>query len=334
MLGLIDESMESGASLDAACDTIGISAKSIRRWRRKGIGDDNRAGPLKTPDNELSSEERAEVLKVLNSPEYRDLSPWQVVATLADRGDYLASESTMYRILRAEKMQKHREPTRESKKRYRPDEKVATAPNQVWSWDITYLPSPVRGAYYYLYMVVDVFSRKVVAKQVHDCELGELAAKMIKAACEREGVSEDQLVIHADNGSPMKSATLLAMLLMLGVAKSFSRPSVSNDNPFSESIFRTVKCRPGYPKKPFASLEAARIWVEEFVEWYNNKHHHSGISFVTPGERHQGLDAGILEARKNVYEAARKRNPNRWSGRTRAWNRVDVVRLNPRPGVA
>ncbi len=243
--------MESGASLDAACDTIGISAKSIRRWRRKGIGDDNRAGPQKAPDNELSSEERAEVLKVLNSPEFRDLSPWQVVA-----------------------------------------------------------------------------------KEVHDCELGELAAKMIKSACEREGVSEDQLVIHADNGSPMKSATLLAMLLMLGVAKSFSRPSVSNDNPFSESIFRTVKCRPGYPKKPFASLEAARIWVEEFVEWYNNKHHHSGISFVTPGERHQGLDAGILDARKTVYEAARKRNPNRWSGRTRAWNRVDVVRLNPRPGVA
>ncbi|MEE9393534.1 MAG: integrase core domain-containing protein [Planctomycetota bacterium] len=177
-------------------------------------------------------------------------------------------------------------------------------------------------------------TRKIVAKQLHDCELGEFAAEMIEEACRREGVSRDQLVIHADNGSPMKCATLLAMLLMLGVAKSFSRPSVSNDNPYSESLFRTMKYRPGYPKKPFASLEAARIWVEAFVAWYNGEHLHSGISSVTPEQRHIGLDAKILENRKEVYEAAKKRNPNRWTRNVRAWNRVDAVRLNPRPDVA
>lgn len=329
ILGLVAEAVDAGASHEAACESAGISARSLQRWRSKGIGDDNRAGPITEPGNKLSKKERQKVLSALNSEEYRDLSPWQIVAKLADQGLYVASEATMYRILHEEQMQNHRERSREPQKRYRPDELVATAPNQVWSWDITYMASPVRGAFYYAYMVIDVFSRKIVAKAVHDCECGELAAQLIEAACQREGVDRNQLVIHSDNGSPMKCATLLAKLLDLGVATSFSRPSVSNDNPFSESLFRTTKYRPEYPKGSFESLKAAREWVRWFVAWYNTEHQHSGISFVTPDERHSGLDIQILKKRESVYAAAKARHPERWSGKTRDWSRVDEVRLNP-----
>jgi len=237
----------------------------------------------------------------------------------------------MYRILHEEKLQKHRERRREPSKPYRPRELVATASNQVWSWDITYLRSPVRGAFYYAYVVMDVFSRKIVASAVHDRECGDIAARLMEAACIREGVARDQLVIHSDNGSAMKSATLLAMLLSLGVATSFSRPSVSNDNPFSESLFGTAKSCPLYPKGPFGSLQDAREWFERFVVWYNTKHQHSGISFVTPAERHRGLDIQILENRKAVYADAKAMHPERWSGKTRNWSRIEKVRLNPRP---
>jgi len=272
------------------------------------------------------------VLSFLNSEEFRDLSPWQVVPKLADQGIYVASESTMYRILHAEDLQKHRERSREPQKRHRPKELVATAPNQVWSWDITYLASPVRGAFFYLYMVTDVFSRKIVARAVHDRECGELASLLLEEACRREGVDRDQLVVHSDNGGPMKNATLHATLLALGVATSFSRPSVSNDNPFSESTFRTMKYRPEFPRGPFPSLEAAREWVECFVAWYNTEHQHSGIGFVTPDQRHRGLDGEILENRRRVYADAKARRPQRWTGNTREWSRIEEVRLNPDPG--
>ncbi len=331
ILGLVAEAVDAGASQKAACSTAGISARSLQRWRKVDIGADNRAGPMLAPRNKLSETERRIILSVVTCEEYRDLSPWQVVAKLADQNRYLASESTIYRILRQAKMQHHREPTSEPLKRHRPDELVATGPNQVWTWDITYMASPVRGIFFYTYIVMDVFSRKIVADATHDCECGKLASQLIAAACRAEGVDRYQLTIHSDNGSPMKSATLLSTLLTLGVATSFSRPSVSNDNPFSESLFRTKKCRPDYPKGPFKSLEDARKWVERFVEWYNTKHQHSGISFVTPDERHCGLDVAILKNREAVYAAAKKRHPERWTGSTRDWSRVDEVRLNPNP---
>lgn len=334
ILGDIAEAVASGASQVAACETVGVSVRALERWRKSGIGDDNRAGPTTKPGNKLSEKERREVLQVLNSEEFRDLSPWQVVAKLADRGIYMASESTMYRFLHQEKLQTHRGRSREPQKRHRPKELVATAPNQVWSWDITFLSSPVRGAYYYAYMVIDVFSRKAIAFDVHDRECGELATQLLESACEREGVDQDQLVIHSDNGGPMKNATLLATLLALGVATSFSRPSVSNDNPYSESAFRTAKYRPQYPKGPFESLEAARTWFARFVDWYNTEHQHSGIRFVTPDERHSGADVEILKKRERVYAAARARHPERWTGRTRDWSRIEEVWLNPDPGCA
>lgn len=330
ILGLVDEAVTSGARAKAACDVAGISLRTLQRWKKGGIGDDRRAGPRTPPKNKLSAAERQKVLDLLASAEYRELSPWQVVAKLADRGTYLASEATMYRLLHEAGMQKHREPSRAPQKRHRPKPLKATGPNQVWSWDITYMASPINGLFYKAYVVIDVFSRKIVARAVHDEESSDFAARLIEVACLIEGVDREQLVIHSDNGGPMKGSTLLATLRALGVATSFSRPSVSNDNPFSESVFRTMKYRPSYPPR-FASLEAAQLWLDRFVVWYNTEHRHSGIGFVTPEQRHLGHDRAILAKRSAVYQAARMKNPNRWTTKTRSWDYVEQVTLNPEP---
>jgi len=331
ILGMFDEAIAAGAPRHEASKVIGISMRTLQRWRCKGIADDNRSGPKTTPRNKLSAAERKRILRVLTSKEFRDHPPSQVVPRLADQEKYLASESTMYRILHEEKMQKHREPTREPRKRSRPRERVAVAPNQVWSWDISYMRAPVRGMFFYLYIVIDVFSRKIVAHGVFESECGETAADLIAEACDGQGVKRDQLVLHSDNGSPMKSSTLLATLDALGVTRSLSRPRVSNDNPYSESLFGTVKTRPNYPTGAFASLAAARLWVEKFVRWYNTEHRHSGIRFVTPEQRHSGEDVAILKKRTKVYEHARKCRPERWTGGVRIWSRIEEVRLNPEP---
>lgn len=323
------EAVTSGARQRRACETLGVDARTLQRWQDQGIGEDRRAGPTSAPKNKLSESERREVLELVNRPEFRDLSIKQIVPILADRGVYVASESTMYRILRDDGQTAHRAASRPPQGRPRPREALATAPNQVWSWDITYLPSAVRGRFFYLYMIVDVFSRKVVGRVVHDAECAAYAAELIRAACAAEGLGNEPLILHADNGGPMKGATMLATLQDLGIVPSFSRPRVSDDNPFSESLFRTLKYRPDYPSKPFQSLDAARQWVEGFVDWYNNRHRHSAIRFVTPAQRHAGHDVEILERRRDVYERARARSPHRWTTKTRDWSRVDVVRLNP-----
>ena len=328
ILGLVDEAVTAGARQSKACEILSLDGRTVQRWRRQDVGDDGRAGPKTTPANKLTAAERREVLSVVNSPEYRDRSPKQIVPSLADRGEYLASESTMYRILREEDQLAHRSPSRPPT-RHRPRELVAVAPNQVWSWDITYLKSPALGVFFYLYLVVDIFSRKVVGAVVHTTENSEHAAELFAQACAAEGIDPDQLHLHSDNGSPMKGATLLATLQQLGVVQSFSRPSVSNDNPYSEALFRTAKYRPEYPKGPFASIEAARDWVRWFIEWYNHEHLHSGIRFVTPAQRHADQDIKLLQERVAVYKAARARHPERWSGSTRNWSRVTEVRLNP-----
>lgn len=171
---------------------------------------------------------------------------------------------------------------------------VATGPNQVYTWDITYLPTQVKGVFLYLYLVMDIYSRKIVGWQVHEEERSALAADLMTDICEREGIRRDQVTLHSDNGSPMKGATMLATLQQLVIMPSFSRPSVSNDNPYSESLFRTLKYRPNYPGKPFADVRSARSWVEGFIGWYNHEHRHSAIKFVTPAQRHCGEDSSIL----------------------------------------
>ena len=329
MLRLIDEALCAGARLAPACEMIGLSPRTVRRWRKQEGGEDRRRGPLQRPSNQLSEAESQRILEVLNSPRFRDLPPSQVVPLLADEHVYLASESTMYRILREQKQLTHRESSRPRRHR-RPREHVATGPEQVWSWDITYLPSPIRGQFYYLYMFVDVWSRKIVGAEVYEEESGEVAATLFLKICEDQGVDPENLVLHSDNGGPMKGSTMQATLEWLGVIPSLSRPRVSNDNPFSESLFRTLKYRPGYPEGPFESLGYARLWVRSFVGWYNEEHLHSGIGFVTPSDRHAGRDREILENRRRVYREARERHPERFAGGVRKWKRPAVVRLNPK----
>ena len=331
ILGLLDEAQESGARLAPSCEVVGLDLRTVQRWKRQGIGDDGRAGPLKKPANALSGAERKQILDLANAPEFRDKSPKQIVPTLADQGKYVASEASFYRVLRDADQLHHRSPSKAPAKRHRPEPYTATGPNQVWSWDITYLRTAIKGSFYYLYMVLDVWSRKIVGFEVHEEECSELAAWLLEVSCDAERVAAGSLVLHSDNGSPMKGATMLAKLQDLGVATSFSRPSVSNDNPFSESAFRTAKYRPDFPSRPFESLEMARAWVASFVRWYNTEHLHSSISFVTPADRHDGRDAVLLERRKQVYASAQKRNPERWSGNTRDWTRVETVTLNPAP---
>ncbi len=328
ILGLIAEAVESGARLSSAAELIGLSARTIIRWRLDDECVDKRNGPRTAPCSKLSSKERQKVLKIANSPEYRDLSPKQIVPRLADLGLYVASDSTFYRILREEKLVNHREPSKPARSP-RPKEHAATGPCQVWSWDITYLKANVNGLFYYLYMIMDVWSRKIVAAKVFEKECMEHSAILFAQTCLLHGVDPDQLVLHADNGGPMKGATMLATMQRLGVIPSFSRPRVSDDNPFSESLFRTMKYRPEYPTRPFASLEEAQRWVDSFVMWYNTEHLHSSIQFVTPDDRHYGREDQILAERHRVYEQARDRRPKRWSRSTRNWEPVKVVRLNP-----
>jgi len=328
-MGLIDEAVANGARLTRVCREIGLSATTIQRWKRQDIGDDRRDGPRSSPSNKLSAAERESVIGTACSPEFRDLSPKQIVPLLADRDVYIASEATFYRILREEGLLNHRGPSRSPTKRHRPPVKLATGPCQIWSWDITYLASPIRGSFFYLYMVMDVWSRKIVGWKVHSTEDSILSSELIDAVCAAEGVESNQLILHSDNGGPMKGATMLSTLQRLGVVASFSRPRVSDDNPYSESLFRTLKYRPGYPSRPFASLEAATEWVAGFVSWYNDEHLHSGIRFVTPSDRHAGQHFDVLERRKQVYQAARARHSNRWSGSIRNFDPIETVELNP-----
>jgi len=327
ILSLLDEAVAAGARQAKACECLGLPSRTIQRWRAQGGGDDQRKGSRSVPANKLDNKERQNVLEVANSPEFRELSPKQIVPTLADLGIYIASESTFYRVLRQENLNCHREPTRPPVSK--PRAHRATGPNQVWSWDITYLRSAMRGTFYYLYMVVDIWSRKIVGWSVHDAESKQYAAELIARICDELDLDPDGLVLHSDNGSPMKGSTMLATLQRLGIVPSFSRPRVSDDNPFSESLFRTLKYRPHYPRKPFESLNTARLWVDGFVLWYNAEHRHSAIRFVTPDERHYGHDKETLERRRHVYEDARRRNPIRWTGGIRNWTPVGDVLLNP-----
>lgn len=325
VLALIDGAREQGCRKVKACEALDLSVRTVQRWEQGG-GVDRRQGRQAVPANRLSDEERARVISVLNEPAHCDKSPHQLVAMLADAGEYIASESTMYRLLRQEKMLAHRQASAPAR-HHEPTVRVATGPNQVWSWDITWLASPVRGMFFYLYLIVDIYSRKIVTWQVHEREWAEYAAALATEACYVEGVAPNDVVLHSDNGSPMKGATMLCTLQRLGVIPSFSRPSVSDDNAFAEALFRTLKYRPAYPKRAFESLNQARTWVEQFVRWYNTEHRHSGLKFVTPKQRHTGCDAELLRRRHAVYQQARAKHPQRWTGQTRNWSPADTVYL-------
>jgi putative transposase len=315
-----------------ACETVGISSRTYERWC---TGDHVKMDlrPIikrSSPSNKLTENEYKSVLKVLALPEYADLPPSQIVPALADRGKYIASESTMYRILKKEKMQNHRGYARIPKKIKVPETHVSNNPNQVWTWDITYLSTLVIGVYFKLYMIVDIFSRKIVGWEVWETETGEFASILVEKAIMNEKIKGKLLILHSDNGGPMKSYTLKAKLEELGVMSSFSRPRVSNDNPYSEALFRTCKYKSSYPQEGFKTIADAREWVLEFVDWYNNRHYHSGLNFVTPSSRHKGLAPKIMKKRLKVYKAAKELHPQRFNRGIRNWDLPETVSLNPR----
>lgn len=328
-MDLIGEAADSGCRHTAACAELGISVRTYQRWTREGGLADGRKGSRRTaPANKLSDDERQRVLAVCNSAEFASSPPSQIVPTLVDRGEYIASESTMYRILKAEKQQHHRGRAKQ------PSSKVvarhcATEPNRLWAWDITWLPAGVKGLYFYWYMVLDIYSRKIVGHEVHLAESAEQASLLLRKASLAEGLAGREVVLHSDNGSAMKGATMLATLEKLGIVPSFSRPRVSNDNSYAEALFRTCKYRPNYPRKPFQNVDDARQWTQQFVQWYNHQHKHSGLKFVTPAQRHDGRDEAILRNRDQVYAVAQARRPERWSKTTRNWQLKDEVWLNP-----
>ncbi len=331
MIAWIDEACVAGARLIPACRLLGISPRTLQRWREEGqVKADGRkeASQQREPANKLCEHERQQILAIANQPEFARMPPSQIVPALADQGHYIASESSFYRVLKQAGQLAHRGKAK-APRHQRPTPLQASAPNQLWSWDITYLPTTIQGVFFYLYLIMDVYSRKIVGWEVFGSESAEHATWVFRKAHLREAIGTQALVLHSDNGSPMKGATMLATLQRLGVMPSFSRPSVSNDNPYSEALFKTLKYHPGFPDKPFECLDEARQWVAGFQHWYNEVHRHSALKFVTPGQRHLGKDSVILKQRIALYESAKARRPDRWSGATRNWQPEEIVYLNP-----
>ncbi len=329
---LITEAMEAGARKQLACDELNISTRTFDRWRsfKTPLEDQRPCAVRPEPANKLKPEEEQAVLELLNSKSYRSSPPSQIVPSLADQGIYMASESTMYRVLRRHSQLTHRGRAKEPQSKPLASH-CATGPNQVWMWDISWIPGPIRGLYFYLYLFLDLYSRKIVAWEIYEEESGENASQLLRKAVMAESLSSHQAqpILHSDNGGPMRAATFQETLYMLGIQPSRSRPRVSNDNPYAEAIFRTCKYRPDFPETGFQTLEEARQWILGFVRWYNQKHKHRSIQFVTPNQRHTGEDQQILEHRRQVYAQAKQRHPERWARQTRAWSCEPMVWLNP-----
>lgn len=328
---LIGEACVSGARLAPACRMLELTARTYQRWVAQGsVKADCRPGALRPkPGNALDEVERQQVLDASHEPRFASLPPGQIVPALADEGRYIASESTFYRVLRAAGEQQHRGRAKTPRRHPAPTTYTAHGPCEVWSWDITWLPGPAKGLYFYLYIILDLYSRKIVGWEVFESESAVHSATVIERAVWTEGTLLRPLVLHADNGSPLKAATLQETLKRLQVTPSYSRPRVSNDNAYSEALFRTCKYVPGFPVDGFVDLAAAREWVGRFVGWYNHEHRHSAIRFVTPIQRHNGEDMSILAERHRLYEQARAAKPERWSGATRNWTPEGAVALNP-----
>jgi putative transposase len=330
----IESANRAGARLRAACEVAGIDVRTLQRWKAHHglVTGDARPGAIRPlPAHALSPQERAHVLRVANEPRFADMPPARIVPMLADEGVYIASESTFARVLREHGQMTRRGRARAPSNTRAPTTHIATAPRQVWCWDMTFLPATVTGRWFYLYLILDLYSRKIVGWEVHDSDAAEHAAHLVHRTAFAEGIAalEARPVLHGDNGATLKATTVLAMLHWLGIKPSYSRPRVSDDNAYAEALFRTAKYRPEFPAAGFEELNAARSWAAGFVHWYNFEHRHSGIRYVTPAQRHAGDDRTILAARHALYAQARASNPARWSGNTRNWTPVGAVTLNP-----
>jgi putative transposase len=292
-----------------SCRAFGVPRSSLYRRRQREAAPP--AAPVRPPSHRaLSGVERQEVLDVLHSERFVDQAPAQIAAALLDEDRYLCSVRTMYRILDAnqeirERRNQRRHPV------YAKPELLATGPNQVWSWDITKLKGPQKWTYYYLYVILDIFSRQVVGWMVADCESSSLAKRLIRESCDNHRIAEDQLTLHADRGSSMKSKAVALLLSDLGVTKTHSRPHVSDDNPFSEAQFKTLKYRPGFPER-FGCIQDAKAFCRDFFGWYNNVHYHSGLNWLTPATVHYGRSDHIVQRRQHALDCARREHPQRF----------------------
>ena len=329
----IETAHTDGARLRPACGLAGISVRTFERWQHGGLimGDRRPEAARPTPAHALTEAERASILAIANEPRFADQPPARIVPALADEGVYLASESSFQRVLRAHGQNAHRGRSQAPQATRAPSTHIATGPGQVWCWDMTYLPTQVQGQWFYLYLIMDLYSRMIVGWEIHAADASDHAVHLLKRTALAEGIhgASNKPVLHGDNGSTLKATSVLAMLHWLGVKPSYSRPRVSDDNAFVESLFKTAKYRPAFPAHGFADLQAARHWGHEFVRWYNHEHRHSGIRYVTPAQRHAGQDKALLAARHAVYQQAKERNPARWSRDTRDWSPVAAVALNP-----
>jgi putative transposase len=306
----ITETLVESIGVVLACEALGVPRSSFYRAQQQPEAPGAATKTLPTPDRALSEAERALVREVLNSPRFQDRPPRQVYAALLDQGIYLCSWRTMYRILEAcGEVQERRNQLQHPN--YVKPELLATGPNQLWSWDITKLRGPVTWTYYYLYTILDVFSRYVVGWMIAEAETAELAQQLIVETCEKQGIEPGQLTLHADRGAPMVSKTLAQLLLDLGVAKTHSRPYTSNDNPYSEAQFKTMKYRPDYPDR-FMSPSAARFWAKPFFHWYNHEHYHTGLNLMTPAMVHYDQTETVCEQRNQVLQVAYALHPERF----------------------
>jgi putative transposase len=315
-------------STRSICRSLRIPRSSLYCARKKAAVQSVEPSERTASPRGLTAEEKIKVLEKLNSPQYQDQSPREVYADLLDQEEYLCSPRTMYRILAENKEIRERRNQLRHPKYVKP-ELLATKPNQLWSWDITKLLGPTKWTYYYLYTIIDVFSRYVVGWMIAERELASLAEELIAVTCIRQGIQPGQLTIHADRGSSMTSKPVALLMADLGVTKTHSRPHVSNDNPFSESHFKTMKYRPDYPDY-FGSIQDARAWAEAFFQWYNHQHHHNSLVLLTPAVVHFGKAEQFQEKRQQVLQAAFTRHPERFvRGAPRAGKLPSAVWINP-----
>jgi putative transposase len=326
VIGLIDEAVASGARQSKACSVIHLDERRLRNWRTSD--GDGRTGGYRAEKQAMSAAEKDAIVEAFSASDVKRLPPKQAFVRLLDRGVYVSSYSTFLRVLKERNMlgvKRHRNRTGTKKR----PALTATAPNQVWCWDITWLESRTKGKYFYLYMIIDMYSRKVVGWTVAARENGGLAKALFARTLEAEGISEDQLIVHADNGKPMRSRTLRALFNLLSVTASYGRPHTSNDNAYAESLFATLKGRVAFPEY-FGSLEAAEAFCTIFFQWYNEEHRHSGLDYVTPSQMHSGAHVAIFAHRNALLEQQRLLHPTRHGGKPKTYGAPATVRLKHR----
>lgn len=322
---LVREAVSSGARKRPACELLGVSVRTLQRWETE-CREDFRKDVQKHIPRKLTPEERQKVIEIACSDRFKDLTPYEIVAILAEEGTYIASERTFYRILKSEGLLSHRGNQRPGRKSTKPREYAASGPDQVWCWDITWLPTTVRGIFLYAYMIVDIWTKDIVGWEIHEEENDRVSSEMFQRL--KSEYDLDGVILHSDNGNPMRGSLMLMTMYQLGIIPSYSRPRVSDDNPFAESLFKTMKYVPAYPGR-FKDIVHAREWMAEFVDWYNTKHRHSAIGYVTPAQRRSGKYREIFKKRNETIQKAKKTHPERWSCSPRVWNCDDVVWLNP-----